>query len=298
METHEYVELLFSSLSAAMWFSIFEYLPLVKTFKRFLVDKKILGDRVRYSKWIATKVAARREREENPDRPDLMTDILANNGAKGSKLTDLEMNSNASLLITAGSETTATLLSGATYLLLRNPEKLAKLQEEIRSAFSSYDEIKLDAVNRLPYTNAVLTESLRVFPPVPVGFVRQVGAGGEVISGHYIPEGTAVSVSQYAANHSEANFVNAEEFIPERWLEDSQYASDKKSVLQPFSFGPRACLGRSLANAEMRLILAKTIWSFDMRLEERSLDWLERCTVMRLWIKPELAVKLTPVERK
>jgi hypothetical protein len=48
----------------------------------------------------------------------------------------------------------------------------------------------------------------------------------------------------------------------------------------------------------MRLILAKTIWSFDMRLEERSQDWLERCTVMRLWIKPELAVRLTQVERK
>jgi cytochrome P450 len=194
-----------------------EYLPWVKRFKSFLIDANIMSARARYSKWIASKVAARIARDSDVDHPDFMTDILANNGAKGSKLTDLEINSNASLLITAGSETTATLLSGATYLLLRNPDKLSKLQDEVRSAFPSYEEITLDAVNRLTYLNATLTESLRAFPPVPVGFVRQVGAGGEVISGHYIPEGTAVSVSQYAANHSEANFVDAKKFVPERW---------------------------------------------------------------------------------
>lgn len=225
-----------------------------------------------------------------------MTLILANNN-KGAKLTDEEINSNAFLFLNAGTETTATLLSGVTFLLLKNPHIMEKLKKEIRGKFSTYEDIKLAGVNDIPYLLAVLTEALRFFPPIPVGFGRTVNRGGEYISGHFIPEGTVVSVSHYAAYHSEENFKNADSFIPERWMGDPEYDNDRKSVLQPFSFGPRSCLGRNLAYSEMRLILAKMVWSFDMELERSSEDWLERCKVMRLWVKPEMNVKVTEAVR-
>jgi hypothetical protein len=95
---------------------------------------------------------------------------------------------NASTLIVAGSETTATLLSGAIYLLLANPDKLAKLVKEVRSTFKSDEEITLTSVQSLTYMLACLNESLRCYPPVASGLPRVVPKGGNVVAGQFIPE--------------------------------------------------------------------------------------------------------------
>lgn len=102
--------------------------------------------------------------------------------------------SNADTLIIAGSETTATLLSGATYLLLRNPDALRKLTDEVRSTFKSDDEITFASVNSLTYMLACLNEALRCYPPVPGGLPRIVpkGSGGVTIAGQFVPEGVSV----------------------------------------------------------------------------------------------------------
>lgn len=97
---------------------------------------------------------------------------------------------NAATLIIAGSETTATLLSGATYLLLRDPDALKKAAEEVRSSFESEEEITLTSVNRLTYMLACLNESLRRYPPVAFGMPRMVpeGRGGVTIAGELVPD--------------------------------------------------------------------------------------------------------------
>lgn len=148
--------------------------------------------------------------------------------------------------------------------LLKNPSKLTLLTREIRSTWPTYSSITLSAVNNsAPYLIAVLNESLRYFPPVPTGFERRISQpGGEVISGVFIPEGTAVQVSQWAAHHSEENFADPELFVPERWLDgedgmgddgdgkgkkwkrEEKYEGDRRGAMQPFSFGPRNCLGK------------------------------------------------------
>lgn len=149
--------------------------------------------------------------------------------------------------------------------LLKNPSKLTLLTHEIRSTWPTYSSITLSAVNNsAPYLIAVLNESLRYFPPVPTGFERRISQpGGEVISGVFIPEGTAVQVSQWAAHHSEENFADPEVFVPERWLDgedvvgmgddgkakgkwkrEEKYEGDRRGAMQPFSFGPRNCLGK------------------------------------------------------
>jgi len=179
-------------------------------------------------------------------RPDFFTHVLKNNGIGEKALTRPEMVSNSILLMVAGSETTATLLSGATYLLLTNPIVYEKLVTEIRSKFTSADQITFEEVNKLEYLIAVLQESLRYYPPVPTGFPRVVPKGGDKISGHYIPEGTSVYVSQHTANHSPRNFADPEAFIPERWLKDApaKFKDDNHAAMNPFSFGPRNCLGK------------------------------------------------------
>jgi len=99
-----------------------------------------------------------------------------------------EMEHNGSLLIIAGSETTATVLSGVTFLLLTNPHTMRKLEDEIITAFGSDDEINILAVQNLSYINACLDEGLRMYPPTPAGSVRIVPKGGALINGQHVPE--------------------------------------------------------------------------------------------------------------
>ncbi|RAH50530.1 cytochrome P450 [Aspergillus brunneoviolaceus CBS 621.78] len=207
--------------------------------------------------------------------------------------TTQELVSNGSTIIIAGSETTATLLSGVTYLLLKSPRVLSKLQDEIRSTFSDESEIDLESCNKLEYCLAVLTEALRVYPPVGPGLPRIVDAQGDMIAGNWVPGGTIVSISQLAANHSSDNFTDPERFIPERHLGDPRFANDSKTAMQPFSFGPRNCIGRNLAYVEMRLILARMVFNFDMELDQPGSDWLHQECFL-LWQKPSLPVKSIP----
>lgn len=94
------------------------------------------------------------------------------------------------VLLVAGSETVATCLSGATYHLLKSPSSLTRLQAEVRNAFQSSDDITLRTVGssgRLPFMEAVLTESLRIYPPIPQSLPRVTGLEGEIIDGKFVP---------------------------------------------------------------------------------------------------------------
>lgn len=101
---------------------------------------------------------------------------------------------NANILVIAGSETTATLLSGVTYFLLKHPEVLSKLTHEVRSAFTTEGEINISAVSQLTYMSACLEETLRLYPPVAIGIPRVVPQGGGTISGHFVPENVSPRV--------------------------------------------------------------------------------------------------------
>ncbi|MCJ1300724.1 hypothetical protein MMC08_003521 [Hypocenomyce scalaris] len=235
---------------------------------------------------------SRRRLQLETDRIDFLGPLTK----PSSGVSEEEFTSNASGLILAGSETTATLLSGATFHLLRSPDSFAKLVQEVRSAFSSEDDINLVGVNGLQYMLACLDESLRMYPPVPAGFPRRVPEGGASIAGNWVPEQTIVTVTQWAANRSPRNFNLPNEFIPERWLGDPRFNDDDKAALQPFHVGPRNCLGRNLAYVEMRLILARLLWNFDLELVEACERWDEQ-EIYGFWQKTPLLVRLKPVRR-
>lgn len=98
------------------------------------------------------------------------------------------LRANSSLLIVAGSETTATLLSGVTYLLLKNPDTLKRLVVEIRATFKSDADTNIVSVQQLPYLRACLDEGLRLYPPVPIGMPRVVPEGGAWIAETQVPQ--------------------------------------------------------------------------------------------------------------
>lgn len=106
-----------------------------------------------------------------------------------------QMGSNAFILVLAGSETTATTLSGITYLLLKYPEVYKKVTREVREMFSKKEEIDMNSVMGLKYMLAVINESLRLYPPVATSLVREVpkGCGGVKVADWHIPEGVSFS---------------------------------------------------------------------------------------------------------
>jgi cytochrome P450 len=79
---------------------------------------------------------------------------------------------------------------------------------------------------------------------LPKQFIFFITAYTFQVCGHYVPPGVSVAVNQYAAFHSADNFAEPLRFIPERWLGDSRFVNDQKHVFQPFTIGPRACLGK------------------------------------------------------
>jgi cytochrome P450 len=109
-----------------------------------------------------------------------------------------KLSANAEILVLAGSETTATLLSGCTYLLLTNPDKMEKLKHEVRSKFGSESEITASSVNNLTYMLGVLNEALRLYPPVTSSLVRVVPQGGDRITDIWVPEGVSRSLDPAA----------------------------------------------------------------------------------------------------
>jgi cytochrome P450 len=226
------------------------------------------------------------------ERPDLLEGLIK----KKDELTLGQLSVNAAALTVAGSETTASLLSGVFYLVGSNPEILTKLTQEVRSTFKNEEEITMTSVNTLEFMLACLDETMRVYPAVAIGMPRVVPKGGHEIAGQFIPENTVVAVWPLAANHSALNFTKPDKFHPRRYMGDEEFASDDFSAAQPFGTGPRNCIGRNLAYAEMRLIVARILFKFDVKLGPGAKDWIERQRIYTTWQKPELPVYLTPAK--
>lgn len=131
-------------------------------------------------------------RTDNNNRKDFMTCILEQRDT--SQVSDLQLAAHASDFIIAGSDTASVALSTMTYCLLRTPEAMRKLKEEVRAAFASCEEIDAQATSSLSYLRAVILEGLRIYPPLPLALPRVVPEGGDIVDGHFLPSGVRPSI--------------------------------------------------------------------------------------------------------
>ncbi|KAI5802953.1 cytochrome P450 [Geopyxis carbonaria] len=282
---HFWVEMILDSITAGSFSNLLFRLVGNVKLAQWLMPKGLQEKRNRHFEYSLEKIE--RRINSGATRKDFVQKILAEKDAYG--YDNAFLASHSSVLIVAGSETTATFLSGVTYYLCRTPHAYAALVAELRTTFASYSHITGHATESLPYLNAVIDEGLRIYPPVPIALPRR--SPGETVDGIFIPAGVEVAVDPWAATHSDRNFAAPWEFRPERWLDAT--SSDRKDASQPFSLGSRVCLGRNLALLEMRLILAKMLWTYDMTLCDDGLDWVRDGTANPLWRKPKLMVRYT-----
>lgn len=171
----------------------------------------------------------------------------------------------ANVLMIAGSDTTATALSSTVFQLCRNPDKLAKLQREVRSRFSSPEQIVTGKeLADCQYLKACVDEAMRLSPPVP-GLLPREAIAACKIDGYDIPEGTGVGVPIYTIHHNPAYYPEPYVYRPERWLHGDEKALElAQSAFNPFSLGARGCIGKSVAYMELRLAIARLVWGFEM----------------------------------
>ncbi|ROV87631.1 hypothetical protein VMCG_10616 [Cytospora schulzeri] len=287
---HPWISLIFANLRTGAIGVALSRFPLLRIILPLLVPKKLrqLGDEMkRFSQERVMKRLAK-----GSSRPDFIHAMSSNKG--GLALTREEIENNAFVLTMAGSETTATALTGAIYQLATNPGVMESLKREVRASFTEQSVIDLSNTAKLPYLCAVTQESLRIYPPGPNAQPRITPSQGNVVLGERLPGNTVLGIPQRAMFLSESNFKRAKEFIPERWLGDVDFLTDRKDCFNPFSVGPRNCIGMNLAYAEFRMILARIVWSFEIDIAECSCNWMEDQRSYLHWDKTPLYVYLSP----
>ncbi|PNS21136.1 Isotrichodermin C-15 hydroxylase [Sphaceloma murrayae] len=285
---HPWVAAITGATKAGTVLQCKNFFPLV----RWLITKLTPKMREEQDKFMQCAIDRVDERlQSGTKRPDFMQAILDHRGKGG--MSPIETYANSSVLVFGGSETTSSALAGATYLCLSHPEVYIKVRNEVRSSFSSDSAIDLHSVAKLKYMGAMFEEAMRVYPPVPTNIGRRSPPGGNVVCGKFIPEDTTMTIWHIPMFHSEKHFKNPKKFVPERWLGDKEYENDNRAAFQPFHLGPRSCLGRNLAYAEMRVIIAKLFYNFDMELDASSKNWIDQ-EIYTMWVKPPLNVNMKP----
>lgn len=189
-------------------------------------------------------------------------------------ISDQEAEQEAVLQIIAGSDTTATTIRMILFFIMTNPRVYRSLGDELDKAEQKTGlstPVSDAEVRQMPYLGACIKEGLRMWPPV-VGLMNKVvPPGGVQILGKFVPGGTCIGYSAWALHRKEQTFgADANTFRPERWLtgdKDERTLAEMDKVLDlVFGYGKNACLGKPIAQIEMRKTVAELVRRFDMSI--------------------------------
>lgn len=177
---HPWIDFTFEALIMATMMRAMDYYPLVKRLSTMLISQATLNGFQAHVAFIKEKAIHRLS------LPEGRADLMGKMAAKDSGMSREEFIASSDTVLLGGSETSATLLSGLTYHLLKNPRVLQKLVDEIRGRFQREEDIDFKGVNSLDYMLACIDEAFRLYPPVPGALLRKTREGDE-ICGQYVP---------------------------------------------------------------------------------------------------------------
>ncbi len=202
------------------------------------------------------------ERRSQPDatRPDILTMLLSVRDEAGEPMTDVELRDELMTLLVAGHETTATALTWALYWIHKLPAVRDRLVQELQTLGDRPDA---NALFRLPYLNAVCSETLRIYPVGMLTFARVVRSPVK-IGEHQLEPGTLVTGCIYLTHHREEIYPEADRFNPDRFLV-RQFSPFE---YLPFGGGSRRCIGMAFAQFEMKVVLSQILSQVDLVLAD------------------------------
>jgi cytochrome P450 len=234
-------------------------------------------------------------RRSGEDTGDLLSMLLmARDEDDGGTMNDIQIRDEALTLFLAGHETTSNALTFTFYLLSQNPDKALKMYRELDAVLiqdgssrssdvvpslesgsletgriSTLRKPTMDDLPNLKYTEAVLAESMRLFPPAWA--IGRLATEEHQFGEYVVPKGALVLVSPYVAQRDQRYWENADDFIPERWQSQSVKEAGQKNIYFPFGGGIRRCIGEAFAWTEGVLLLATIArkWKLDLIPEQK-----------------------------
>jgi len=202
-------------------------------------------------------------RRSGQDRGDLLSMLLAaqDEESDGGQMTDAQLRDEAITIFLAGHETTANALTWTWYLLSEHPEIEARLHDELDTALHGRTP-GVDDVPRLRYTEMVVTESIRLYPPAWIMGRRALK--DYRLASYIVPAGSIVIMSPYVMQHDARYFPDPTRFDPDRWTPEARASRPQFSYF-PFGGGPRRCIGEGFAWMEAIMVLATLAQKWRLR---------------------------------
>ncbi len=266
----------FRKIGLSNWGRLIERLP-------FPINARLRRARARLDQ-VAYRVIDE-HRRAGTDQGDLLSMLLLARDEDGNPMDELQVRDEIMTLFLAGHETVAHALTWTFYLLTQHPDVLARLQQEVDTVLGDRPATFED-LPKLVYTERVLSESMRVCPPVWAidrRAIRDVN-----LRGIPIPQGSRVIMSQYVVHHDARFYPNPEHFDPERWTPEAREARPKFAYF-PFGGGPRLCVGEPFAWTEGILLLATLSQFWEARLAPDARIEFQPAVTLR----PRYGVKMT-----
>ncbi|KAI0172152.1 cytochrome P450 [Hypoxylon sp. FL1284] len=211
-------------------------------------------------------------RKNEGDNVDILSLLIKSENFSDSNLCDQLLT-----YLAAGHDTSALALTWTCYLLSLDQDRQNELRREAHEALTSMggsasDETDISStLERLPFLNGVINETLRLYPSVPV--TVRIATRDTFLAGQPVPKGTEVMISPWVINRStELWGADAAQFRPERWIEEDGRPNNTGGASSNYEFlsflhGPRACIGQNFAKAELRCLLAAMVARFEWRLD-------------------------------
>ncbi|CAN1174491.1 Cytochrome P450 76C4 [Linum perenne] len=193
----------------------------------------------------------------------------------------------------AGTDTSSATLEWAMAELLRNPKTFAKAREELDQIVGKGNHLQESDITQLPYLQAILKETFRLYPAAPLLLPRKAGSDVE-ICGFTVPKGAQILVNAWAIGRDPKTWNNPNSFMPERFMGSKTDVRGHSFELIPFGGGRRICPGLPLAMRMLHVMLGSLIHWFDWKLEDgvdpENLDMEEKSGTTLQKAKPLLVI--------
>ncbi|XP_071109030.1 ultra-long-chain fatty acid omega-hydroxylase-like [Haliotis cracherodii] len=211
---------------------------------------------------------------------DFLDILLTARDEDGNGLTSLEIRNEVDTFLFEGHDTTTSGMSWMLYHMAKHPEYQTRVQEEIDTILKGResDNILWEDLPKLEYFSLCLKESMRNRTPVP--FIERELTKDIVLDGYHVPKGTFVAVQLYNLCHNPHVWERPLDYYPERFLAEEVKAQDPFAYV-PFSAGPRNCIGQNFAMHEMKVVLARILHRFTLRLDEDHVVKMKSMAVLR-----------------
>ncbi|XP_047326362.1 iridoid oxidase-like [Impatiens glandulifera] len=284
--------------------NISDFFPLLKSLDLLGIKKGTKKDLGNCLKIIENFVKERRQKrfkKSDNGKKDFLDVLLEFEGdAKEGldKLSERNINIIISEIFLAGSETTSNSIEWIMSELLNNPNCMAKLKEELNRIVGRERKVEESDMDKLPYLHAIVKESLRLHPPLPLLLPRN-SMEDVNFNGYFIPKGTQVLVNAYAIGRDPEVWDDPLDFKPERFLDKNIELAGQHFGVIPFGAGRRICMGFSLSLRVLQLATATLVHTFDLELgDSTSPGMIDMNEKMGLTVRKLIPLKVVPKKRE